>query len=262
MPEEFTVPASGTVRYKYYKTPTNFTEDMWVQAAEPRPGNRSVVHHIIVYYRLPNAKKGDDPVWIAATAPGADPVVFPPGFGRKIPAGAELVWQMHYTSNGKVESDRSELGLVFCKQPPQYNVENFGIANMRFKIPAGASNHRLEAQIPVSKDTVLLSLMPHTHLRGKDFEYEATYPDGRREILLSVPQYDFNWQHTYRFTEPKRIPKGSTIRCVAHYDNSANNPANPDPTKTVRWGEQTWDEMMIGYMDFYTERAPHEARLR
>ena len=251
MPEEFTVPAEGKVRYKYFTTKTNFTEDVWIQAAEARPGNRSVVHHIIVFYRDPARPK--QPVWITATAPGAEPLVFPPGYARKVPAGAELVWQMHYTASGKEETDRSEVGFVFCKEPPKHNVTTFGIENRMFRIPPGEPNHQVVSFQPIAKDAVILSLFPHMHLRGKDFKYEAVYPDGRTELLLSVPQYDFNWQSAYRFKEPLRLPQGAILRCTAHFDNSAANPANPDPAKTVRFGEQTWDEMMIGYIDFYFE---------
>ncbi len=252
MPQEFKVPAQGTVSYQHFITKTDFTEDRWVQAVEVRPGNRAVVHHIIVFWRDPK-KKGD--TWLASTAPGADPLVFPPGLGRKIPAGAELKWQVHYTSSGKPEADRSEIGMIFCKEPPRHNVVNHGIANVLFAIPAGNAHHKVVSSVPVIKDAVLLSLAPHMHLRGKDFLYRAVYPDGRMEVLLSVPQFDFNWQHTYRLKEPIRLPKGTKIECVAHFDNSAGNPANPDPKRIVRWGNQTWDEMMIGYIDYYWDDA-------
>lgn len=258
MPREFTVPAQGAVRYQYFTTPTNFEQDVWVQAAECRPGNRAAVHHIIVFSKERGAGKA--PVWIAATAPGADPVVFPEGVGRKIPAGAELMWQMHYTPTGKEERDRSEIGLVFCKEPPRHSVQTYGIANHSFRIPPGAASHEVVSQVPVIKDTVLLAFMPHMHLRGKDFLYEVVYPDNRRETLLSVPQYDFNWQHTYRLETPLRIPRGATIRCVAHFDNSADNPANPDAAQTVRWGDQTWEEMMIGYVDYYWDDSSTDHR--
>jgi peroxiredoxin len=255
IPEEVTVPPKGKVAYKYFKTPTNFKEDVWVQAAEARPGNSAVVHHIIVFYR--DTKKGasKELVWIAAIAPGGDPVVLPKGLGRKIPAGAELVWQMHYTPTGKEEKDRSEVGLVFCKERPRYNVMTYGISNTWFHIPPGEPNQEVISVVPAIKNTVVLALFPHMHLRGKDFTYEVIYPDKRKEVLLSVPQYDFNWQNTYRLKEPLHVPQGSIIRCVAHYDNSAANPANPDPKKDVRWGDQTWEEMMIGYVDYYWEDA-------
>jgi peroxiredoxin len=250
IPEEFKVPASGTISYKYFRTPTNFTEDTWLQAAECRPGNRAVVHHIIVFYRDPKTKKRE---WIAATAPGAEPVVFPAGLGRKIPAGAELIWQVHYTANGKDEVDRSQVGFVFCKERPKYNVKTHDISNPLFQIPAGDANFKVQSFVPVQKNAVVLSYFPHMHVRGKSFEYEAVYPDGRQEKLLSVPHYDFNWQNTYRLKEPLHFPKGTMIRCTAHYDNSSANPANPDPAKTVKWGDQTWEEMMIGYVDYYYE---------
>jgi peroxiredoxin/mono/diheme cytochrome c family protein len=250
IPKEFTVPAQGKVKYQYFTTKTNLTEDVWVQAIEPRPGNRAVVHHIIVSYKDPKNKLAP-PVWVASVAPGEDPVVFAKGYGRKIPAGAELIWQIHYTPTGKEEKDRSQVGLVFCKEPPKFNVVTHGAANRSFTIPAGASSHEVVSTVPVQRDTMLLAFHPHAHLRGKDFQYEVIYPDKRKEVLLSVPQYDFSWQHIYRLKEPLSIPKGSVIRCVAHYDNSAANPANPDPTKDIRWGDQTWDEMMIGYIDYY-----------
>jgi peroxiredoxin len=253
MPQEVTVPATGKVAYKYFRTPTNFKEDVWVQAAEARPGNSAAVHHIIVFYR--DTKKGasKEPIWITATAPGADTTIFPPGLGRMIPAGAELLWQVHYTPTGKEEKDRSEVGLVFCKEKPTHNVKNYGIANTWFHIPPGEPNQEVVSTVPAIKDTVILALFPHMHLRGKDFMYEVIYPDKHKQTLLSVPQYDFNWQSSYRLKEPLHIPQGSIIRCVAHYDNSAANPANPDPKRDVRWGDQTWEEMMIGYVDYYWE---------
>ncbi len=253
MPETYNVQATGVVRYKYFVTPTNFKEDMWIQACEPRPGNRAAVHHIIVFCRDPKAKGRR--MWLASMAPGEDPAIFPEGYGRKVPAGAELVWQMHYTPTGKEEKDCSEFGIVFCKKPPQHDVVNVGIMNMGFSIPPGAANHEVISSVPVVRDATLLALHPHMHLRGKDFEYQIVYPGGKKETLLSVPQYDFNWQMIYRLKEPLHLPKGSEIRCVAHYDNSSANPANPDPKKAVHWGEQTWEEMMIGFIDFYWNDA-------
>lgn len=173
--------------------------------------------------------------------------MLPEGIGLKIPAGAEIVWQVHYTPTGKVEKDCSELGLILCKKPPLRALKSGGIFNFTFSIPPGADDHRVVSQQQFTEDAELLSLMPHMHLRGKAFRYTAHYPDGREEILLNVPDYDFNWQHTYRFAKPVRLPKGTVIECVAHFDNSAGNPANPDPTRTVRWGDQTWEEMMIGW---------------
>lgn len=249
MPKEFTVPAQGEVKYQYFVTPTNFKEDKWIQAGECRPGNRSVVHHIIVFAR--NPEKPKDLEWLASTAPGAEPVIFGEGLGRRIPAGSELVWQVHYTATGKEEVDRSEVGFIFCKEAPKHHVHNHGISNHKFQIPPGAENHPVQSTFRVPRDVVLLSMYPHMHLRGKSFEYYISYPGEEEEKVLSVPQYDFNWQNAYIFERPLRLPKGTRIRCVAHYDNSPANPANPDPTQTVGWGDQTWDEMMIGYVDYY-----------
>jgi peroxiredoxin len=274
MPEKVTIKADGVVPYQYYRTPTNFEEDVWVTMAEARPGNRAVVHHIIVFFRDPNAKGGGGGIFdpdgkssgfLVGTAPGDMPLILPPGVARRIPKGAELIWQMHYTPTGKVEEDQSEIGLVFHKgpEPPKYNALTKGIGQRFLKIPPGAENHRVESEFTFKKDAILLSFMPHMHLRGKSFLYEAFYPDGSREVLLDVPKYDFNWQSAYRLAQPKRMPAGTRIHCTAHYDNSANNPANPDPAKTVYWGDQTWEEMMIGWIDFmYDEPAVSEVAER
>ncbi|MEK6237234.1 MAG: redoxin domain-containing protein, partial [Planctomycetales bacterium] len=247
MPREFTVQATGTVKYQYFVTPTNFKQDRWVQASEARPGNRAVVHHIIAFVRPKGSRRFRGLPAVGGSAPGEEPNIHPEGVGFRIPAGAEIVWQVHYTPTGKVEKDRSEVGLVFCKKPPRRQIKGGGAFNVRFQIPPGASNHRLVSHARFTKDVELLTLMPHMHLRGKDFRYTAHFPDGRKQILLNIPDYDFNWQHRYRFAKPIFLPKGTSIECVAHFDNSANNPANPDPTKTVRWGDQTWEEMMIGW---------------
>lgn len=174
-------------------------------------------------------------------------MIHPEGMGFRVPAGAEIVWQVHYTPTGKVERDRSRLGLIFCKEPPGRRVEGGGAFNFTFSIPPGEANHRVVSTKVFSKDVELLSLMPHMHLRGRDFRYTARFPDGTEEVLLNVPNYDFNWQHRYRFARPLLIPAGTTLECVAHFDNSPENLANPDPTQTVRWGDQTWEEMMIGW---------------
>jgi peroxiredoxin len=250
LPDEVTIPATGTVPYLYFETPTNFKEDMYIQAAEARPGNRAVVHHIVLFYKAPGDKRGRlFENWIDGAAPGNLPLQLPDGVGRKIPAGSSLVWQMHYTPSGKEEKDRSQYALKFCKERPGQEARVAAIINRRFRIPPGDPNYRLEAAFTAPKDLLVYSFAPHMHLRGKDFEFRAVYPDGRRAVLLSVPQYDFNWQNSYRPKEPLRLPAGTRIECTAHYDNSKGNPANPDPTKAVAWGDQTWEEMMIGYMD-------------
>ena len=254
LPEEVTVPADGVVPYLHFNVPTHFKEDVWIQAAEARPDNRAVVHHIIVFSRDPKAKsrRGRNGQFVAGTAPGDPPLILPPGMAKKIPAGHELRFQMHYTPTGKVEKDRSSIGMIFYKgkTPPKAIARTRGIMNFRFEIPPGDSSYRVESSYTFRRDAYVFSLMPHMHWRGKDFVFRATYPDGRNEVLLSVPAYDFNWQNTYRFTTPMRAPKGTRIDCVAHFDNSKDNPANPDPTKAVRWGDQTWEEMMIGWMGY------------
>lgn len=258
LPKEVTVKADGVVPYLYFNVPTNFKEDVWIEAAEARPGNRAVVHHIIVsgFTKGGFGRKGEK-FGVCGTAPGDPPLILPDGVAKRIPKGAILRFQMHYTPTGKEESDQSMVGLRFYKgvlPPPQGIAHSRGIMNTRFKIPAGADNHKVTASYTFKENVSLLTLMPHMHLRGKDFLYQATYPDGRKEILLSVPGYDFNWQNTYRFTEPHRLPKGTRIDCVAHFDNSADNPANPDPKKTVRWGDQTWEEMMIGWLSYVRDK--------
>jgi hypothetical protein len=270
LPEEQTVPATGVVPYQYYRTPTNFKEDVWVQAAEGRPGNRGVVHHIVVSIADPRTKDQKGPAGrgfgesiLVGEAPGDIPLILPPGVAKRIPVGAELIWQMHYTPNGKEAKDRSQLGLVFYKgkEPPKRVAQTLGISNNGFTIPPGADNHLVESEWVAPRDALLLSFMPHMHLRGKDFEYRAEYPDGRVETVLSVPRYSFDWQTQYRLAEPLRLPKGTKIHCTAHFNNSANNPANPDPKAVVTFGEQTWEEMMIGWVDFLWEQPEREAVL-
>jgi hypothetical protein len=265
MPKTEDVPASGTVPYMYYVTPTNFKEDVWVTAAEARPGNRGVVHHIIVSYRDPKSKgnngRGAGDGFLVGTAPGDMPLILRPGIARRIPAGSDLIWQMHYTPNGKAGQDRSQVGLIFYKgkEPPKYNSQTIGISNGNFVIPPGEANQKVESEWEVPRDTLLLSFMPHMHLRGKDFKYDVTYPDGKTETLLSVPRYDFNWQLAYREANPLKLPKGTKIHCTAHFDNSAANKANPNPKQEVTWGDQTWEEMMIGWVDFIWEQPEAEA---
>lgn len=257
MPQESEIPAETPPRgvpYRYFVVETNFTEDKWVQAAQARPGARDVVHHILVFILPPGQRRiGDGGVgngFLVAYAPGDMPFVAPPGMAKKIPKGSKLVFQMHYTPNGKATKDRSIVGLIFAKETPRYEVKVKGIATRNFAIPPGADNHRVVSTSIFRRESLLLSFSPHMHLRGKDFSYEAIFPDGTRKTLLAVPRYDFNWQTTYQLAEPIKLPAGTRIQCVAHFDNSGNNPNNPDPTKTVRWGDQTWEEMMIGFVDY------------
>jgi mono/diheme cytochrome c family protein len=257
MKEEFDVPASGVVPYMYFRIPTGFTEDKWIQALEIRPGARGQVHHVIAFSQTPPApgaapatdgrNPGGARNQLGGITPNARGVVFNPGTARLIKAGADIVFQMHYTPNGTAAKDRTKIGLIFAKEPPKKLLLTGMVPNFSFRIPPGDPNFEVVSTQVMRDDTYLTSFMPHMHVRGKDFIYTAIYPDGREEILLKVPKYDFNWQHTYKLKQPKLLPKGTTLRCVAHFDNSPGNKYNPDPTKEVRWGDQTWEEMMIGW---------------
>jgi len=262
MQKPFTVPADGTVPYVYISIPTNLKQDIWIRAVELKPTDRRVVHHIIS-----NLVEGD------GTAPDPEPKLtrdpkrkeiggglgglvpgrlygeFEEGVARKIPAGTDIVLQMHYTTIGQVVTDQTEIGVVLAKEPPaKLRAEGGGsIPNTTFAIPPGDPNYEVTGKLTFNRDTYLSSLYPHMHVRGKDATYTVVYPDGREEVVLRVPKYDFNWQLSYKLAEPKFLPKGSTLKVTMHYDNSTANRFNPDPTATVRWGDQTWEEMMLGY---------------
>ncbi len=252
MPETYYVPAQGVVAYVYFRIPTNFKEDRWIQAAQAVPGDPSVVHHIVVYLMDPNRgrDRGRGPgEHFCGYAPGDLPTILPEGTAKKIPAGAELILQVHYTPNGRVRSDRSKVGFVFAKTPPTRQAYTIGIANPDLMIPAERDNVAVSSAIVLPREMRLVSFMPHMHLRGKDFRYTVTKPGEAPQTVLSVPAYDFGWQTYYVLDQPMVLPKGTRIDCLAHFDNSSNNPYNPDPKKFVRWGEQTFEEMMIGYVD-------------
>ncbi len=252
----FLVPAEGVVDYKHFTVDPGFTEDKWMIACEARPGNRSVVHHILVFLQSPGGEiellRGS---LLAAYAPGSPPRATDPGMAKRIPAGSKIIFQMHYTPNGRPQEDLSTLGLSFCdKSKVKQVVESGWVINVAFAIPPGNPDYKVVAKHTFEEDRLLLGLTPHMHVRGKSFQYEAIYPDGGKEMLLSVPRWDFNWQIDYLLAKPKLMPKGTVLRCEAHYDNSADSPTNPDATKWVTFGEQTWDEMMIGW--FTTATLP------
>jgi peroxiredoxin len=257
MPDTFTVPARGLVDYQYFEVDPGFTEDKWVQMAEMRPSNRAVVHHGLVYLRPPGVDgliaQGDlKSIWLTGVGPGSPPLVLPPGRAKRIPAGWRLVFQLHYVAVGSEQEDRTSLGLVFAdpKTVKQEVATNMALVpEAELRIPPHAADHVVEADHTFADDVVLLSLNPHMHLRGRSFRFEAIFPGGAREILLDVPRYDFNWQDTYLLAEPRRLPRGTVMHCVAHFDNSSANPVNPDPSAEVHWGSQVEDEMMIGYFD-------------
>jgi len=278
LPTPIDVPASGIVDYTYVVIPMNFTEDKWVQFAEVRPDARSAVHHVLAFLRPPgnNFMKDAEPgvpyiprrpasaggqrgqgniqeqipgEMLVGYAPGLPPSQCKPGEAKLIKAGSDIVLQLHYTPNGRAVTDRTKFGLIFAKEPPQKRVMSMMAINYFIKIPAGDANYEAHSRATLQQDVELVSLLPHMHLRGKDFLYKAVYPSGETQVLLSVPKYDFSWQIQYALDKELLLPKGTRIECTAHYDNSPNNPANPDPTKEVRWGDQTFEEMMVGFFD-------------
>lgn len=263
LPETNIIPAQGTVPYYYVTVPTNFKEDMWIQAAEARPGNHAIVHHIIVYVVPPGGNRGraigEGRGHLCGYAPGDMPSIYPEGTAKRIPAGSTLVFQLHYTPNGKQTTDRSKVGLIFSKKPPVREALTVGIANPGFQIPPGADNYPVHSEQKFSKQVRLLAFMPHMHLRGKSFKYTLNSPDAKPEVLLSVPAYDFGWQSYYTLKQPLDLKPGTIIKCDATFDNSEKNLANPDSKVYVRWGEQTWEEMMIGYIDIDFPISPAEA---
>jgi peroxiredoxin/mono/diheme cytochrome c family protein len=254
MPKMYRVQAKGVLPYQYFTVDPGFMEDKWVRASEVRPGNPSVVHHVVVIVQPPGAPSPEltggigDPV--AVGAPGTAPLNFPEGCARYIPAGSKLVFQIHYTPNGVEQIDRTSVGLVFADPKKVVRAMKAEIAvNVKFRIPPGDSNFIASADYRFDQEAILYSLFPHMHLRGKSFQIEAEYPDKRREVLLHVPRYRFDWQNRYALAEPLRVPEGTVLHCVAHFDNSVMNLSNPDPKVEVRFGEQTWNEMLVGYFD-------------
>ncbi|MFZ4628145.1 MAG: thiol-disulfide isomerase [Blastocatellia bacterium] len=284
MSEAVEIPAEGTVPYKYFAVPTNFTEDKYVQFAEIKRGAPSVVHHVIISVREPeqgvlppageirldrlrganpedpqannrnaNQRRGTNPDgMLVGWAPGMSPLRLRDGNAKLIRKGSVLVFQMHYTTNGEPATDITKVGLWFAKGPVDKRVITKGVMvdPRQFVIPAGDPNYVAKSTFTFPEDAHIHMFMPHMHVRGKSFEYTLVYPDGTSKVLLRVPKYDFNWQLGYFVREPIAVPKGSRIDCVATFDNSTNNPYNPDPTRDVRWGDQTWEEMMIGWIDY------------
>jgi peroxiredoxin len=273
MPQPFDVPAEGVVDYQYFPTFTNFGEDKWVVAAEFKPGEPGVVHHVLTAVLTPkqaggligglggeNKNKrrrggGDDDLSIeesvfVGNVPGQLPWTYPEGTGKFLPKGAIVLFQMHYTPDGRARRDRTKLGLIFAKEKPKYEVKTSAVQTSRIRIPPGKKDHRIGAKYRASKDLKILAFLPHMHLRGTSFRYSVTFPDGRQERLLDVPRYDFGWQIRYVLAEPLIVPKRSELFAMGTYDNSPDNPWNPDPTQEVRFGDQTDEEMMFGFFDY------------
>jgi hypothetical protein len=278
MPEPFQVSASGTLEYMYVIVPTGFREDRWMSAAEVRPGNRAVMHHANVYIREPGSSwlreypigKVFIPVEknervgtggsssagasareqvIAGYIPGRPPKQVAPGYGLLVPAGSDLVFQLHYTANGKATTDRTRIGFLLAKTPPVKRVIRIQASNAGFAIPPGDANYAVSGSVKVGVACELIAAYPHMHYRGKSMALTAEYPTGERDELVRVPKYDFNWQLVYELSKTRQLPKGTILHADAHFDNSPNNRLNPDPTKEVRWGDQSWEEMMVGFFD-------------
>ena len=259
MPAAYTVPATGTVEYQEFELDYTFAKDTWIQAAEVRPGNTAVVHHLVLFFLPPGRDLRTSPEAVlfnslAGFAPGMPSSKFPEGTAKRVPAGSKLLIQAHYTPNGREQTDLSTAGLVFADPETVKKQLMTQIAlTFQFRIPPGEANHRVEAKHRFDQDMRLYSLLPHMHLRGKSFRFDAIFPDGRTETLLDVPRYDFNWQNAYALAEPMRLPEGTVIHCTGVFDNSPENPLNPDPGAAVTWGDQTWQEMMIGTFEVVRE---------
>jgi hypothetical protein len=258
MKEAYQIPATGVIEYQYIRIPMNITEDKWLAAIEIKPQARAHVHHVLAYTQPAGAPLDENgalgPNNIGGVTPNKPGVVYDPGVGRLLQANQDLILQMHYTTNGEAAVDKTMVGLKFLKEPPAMVQRGGSVIQPRFVIPAGAPAHEVRGSRVLQQDTIITSFTPHMHVRGKDMTYTAKYPDGRTEVLLAVPKYDFNWQITYQLKEAKRMPKGTEIEVVAHFDNSPQNKFNPDPTKDVRWGDQTFEEMMIGFWGTVAER--------
>ena len=248
--------------YQYVLAGDPFPEDTWIEGVEVRPEYRAVVHHIIAFIIPPGRSLQDlareqnfGELILGAYVPGDRPAVLPKGYAKKIPKGSHVLFEMHYTPNGRAGKDQSMAGILVAKGKPEHEVTSIAIMNGRFQIPPGDPNHVVRSVHEFPDESVLLSLTPHMHVRGKSFKYELVTVDAnrmeRREVLLNVPKYDFNWQVAYEPAKAVPLPAGSRIECTAVYDNSAANPFNPDPTKRVRWGNQTYEEMMIGFAEYY-----------
>ena len=277
VPEPYTVPATNALGYVYVVIPTGFVRDTWVTAAEIRPSARAVVHHAIAVVRPPGSQWMKDakplipyipppdaldgepgaadpqahPVdmsyeLLAAYAPGVQPQRFDIDHSAKlVPANSDIILQLHYTANGKTTmQDQTRLGLALAAEAPQKRFMSAVANAWHWAIPPGDPNYEAKGSLTFGEPVELVFVQPHMHLRGKDMTVRLVYPDGKSETLLSVPRYDFNWQIVYYLEKPLKLPQGAKVEVTAHWDNSANNPSNPDPTKTVKWGNQTWDEML------------------
>ena len=285
LPVDFPIPASGTIDYTWFAVDMGLTEDRWVEKIEVRPGARAAVHHALIFARQPNSgyrvdlKPGgvrsrperrsdqhppqsdqgafavNDAVFsgtelVGDYVPNGDPFIATPGQARLFKAGSHMLFQMHYTTNGKATTDRTRVGIVFAKNAPRERIVNNAVVNVTLRIPPDAANHQVSAVATFHHETKIGAFGPHMHVRGKAMKFELLRPGADPEVLLNVPAYDFNWQLKYYPTELVKVRKGDQIRVTAWYDNSPNNKYNPDPTKEVFWGDQSWAEMLFAFFDF------------
>lgn len=257
--EAYRVPKEGTINYQYFRADVGNDKDLWVRGLEILPGARDVVHHVLVFVAPKGARKrdlGGARTFFAGYVPGTRAELMPSGYAKRIPANSELVFQVHYTPNGTATEDLSKLGLLFTdEQSVTHEVITTSAVNLRFSIPPGAANHAVTATLPEKlPECELLSFSPHMHVRGKSFKYTIVYPGKRREVVLDIPHYDFNWQTEYRLASPIQVPAGTRMRCDATFDNSDGNLNNPNSKAWVSWGDQTYEEMMIGYFHYAVKR--------
>lgn len=275
MPDPVDVPAKGEIEYTYIVVPSGFTEDKWVREMEVRPSDRSVVHHAVVYLREPGSKwmadakpgipfiptnltnastrfanvLGAQNDVLTVYTPGMVPDIYKPGQAKQIKPGTDFVIQMHYTASGKATKDQTSIGLVFASETPTTRIITTAAVNNRFTIPAGDGDFKAEATVPVNNQMVMLSVFPHMHLRGKAFQYDLIYPTGETKTIMRVDHWSLNWQLSYKLAEPIELTPGMKVKATAWWDNSPNNPSNPDPSKEVKWGDQSWEEMLVGFYD-------------
>jgi hypothetical protein len=250
LPKVEEIPATGVLEYRHIKAPSPFDHDVWLKGITVKPDNTRVVHHLILRAKehANDDNNNQDDAFLIGWAPGSPEMFFPKGTGKLIKKGAILDFEMHYTTSGREEKDQSSVGLYLLDQKPEMVLKTRAAVDPEFEISPGEATETVFASYPVKRDSLLFDMAPHMHLRGSWFKFEALYPNGKRETLLSVPKYDFKWQHNYRLKEPKRLPAGTWIFCSGGFDNSSRNPANPNPKETVRWGEQSFEEMFIGFM--------------
>ncbi len=263
------LPAEGVLPYHVITLPSGLTQDTWIRGIEVRAGNPKVVHHALIFIEYPENLKAREPQvgggtggYFAGFVPGAEPHFFPENTGKYVPPGAEFIFQIHYVTTGKPEEDRTEMALYLCKEPPLERLETEAASNTMFQIPPGMRDAPATAEDGFWMEAKLWGLSPHMHYRGSRFKYTAQYADGTEEVLLSVPNYNFDWQTMYQFAEPKVMPRRTDILCEGAFDNSVTNPYNPDPKDTVRFGDQTYQEMFIGYYEYSAPVEAWEKRYR